>query len=82
MADQIIPRNTLYVNFASVQTKQNRWRHCQNQQQNYRGEGCRHKYRIFTNEPEREFTLYKDQSKQRDTPKINCSKSTVYLTII
>ena len=60
MANQIIPRNILYINFASVQTKHNRRRHAENQQQNHRGEGCRHKYRIFTNDPERETILCKE----------------------
>ena len=49
MANDIIHRNILH-NFDSVQTKHSRSRHAQNQQQNHGG--CRHKYRIFTNDSE------------------------------
>ena len=82
MANQIIPRNILYINFASVQTKHNRRRHAENQQQNHRGEGCRHKYRISLMTLNEKLFCAKNQSEQSDTPKINCSKSTVCLRII
>ena len=65
MTNHIIPRNILYINFASVQTKYNRWRHAQNQEHNNRREGCRHKYRIFTNDHEREFILCKGSIKTK-----------------
>ena len=82
MANQIIPRNILYINFASVKlnTIDEDMLKISSRITGEKDADTNTEFSLMTlNE---KLFCAKNQSEQSDTPKINCSKSSVCLTII